>query len=87
MRVSASYPITTRGYPRSVFRQRAGTRGLSFYSTRVTPMQPKIIVQGLNLIHFPLWFLQDVCALEREREHEAANEAVLADPNVMAALT
>jgi hypothetical protein len=74
-RVPARTIKTARGYPRAILLQPAGY-----------PRATKDFVQGFNLSHFSLWFCR-MYVHWREREHEAANEAVAADPNVMAALT
>jgi hypothetical protein len=67
---------TVRGYPRLSLLQPAGY-----------PPHNKNFVQGFNLSYFLFCGFCRMYVHWREREHEAANEAVAADPDVMAALT
>jgi hypothetical protein len=75
-RVPARRVTRARGYPRLSPRQPAG----------YPPRNQKVKWQVVDLSFFFLWFCR-MYVHWREREHEAANEAVAADPNVMAALT
>jgi hypothetical protein len=75
-RVPARRVTRARGYPRLSPRQPAG----------YPPRNQKRCMQVANLSFFS--FVVDRMYVHwREREHEVANEAVAADPNVMAALT